>query len=116
MRFALLSTTLALLLPHAVAQTVPTGFVIDTVIPSGLSAPLDFCFLPDGRVLIANRAGAVSVYAGGSAVTVGTVPSVESGGERGLLSICADPSFPTNGYIYVYYSSTADAFMHLDRF
>ncbi|HEX6813682.1 MAG TPA: PQQ-dependent sugar dehydrogenase [Planctomycetota bacterium] len=98
------------------AQTVPTGFVVDTVVPSGLNAPLDFCFLPDGRVLIANRAGVVSVYAGGSAVTVGTVPSVESGGERGLLSICSDPSFPSNGYIYVYYSSTADSFMHLDRF
>ena len=113
----LVSTTVALLLSYtAAAQTVPTGFVIDTVIPSGLNAPLDFCFLPDGRCLIANRAGAVSVYAGGSAVTVGTVPNVESGGERGLLSIAADPNFPTNGQIYVYYSSTLDAFMHLWAF
>jgi len=117
MRSLLVSTTVALLLSHTVsAQTVPTGFVIDPVIPSGLNAPLDFCFLPDGRCLIANRAGAVSVYAGGSPVTVGTVPSVESGGERGLLIIAADPNFPTNGQIYVYYSSSLDAFMHLDRF
>ena len=117
MRSVLVSTTVALLLSPAVsAQTVPTGFVIDTVIPSGLSAPLDFCFLPDGRALIANRAGTVMVYAGAAPVTVGTVPSVESGGERGLLSIAADPNFPTNGQIYVYYSHAADAFMHLDRF
>ena len=117
MRSVLLSTIVALLLSHTVsAQTVPTGFVVDTVIPSGLTAPLDFCFLPDGRCLIANRAGVVSVYAGGSAVTVGTVPSVETGGERGLLGIAADPLFPTNGQIYVYYASTADTFMHLDRF
>jgi glucose/arabinose dehydrogenase len=98
------------------AQTVPTGFVVDTVVGSGLAAGHDFCFLPDGRVLIANRAGAVMVYAGGAPVTVGTVPSVETGSERGLLGIVADPAFATNGHIYVWYSSTADAFLHLDRF
>src|SRR5262245_11378293 len=116
MRF-LLATTVALLLPHTLsAQTVPTGFVVETVVPSGLTAPLDFCFLPDGRCLIANRAGVVLIYAGGSAVTVGTVPNVESGNERALLSIAADPNFPTNGQIYVYYSHNGDSFMHLDRF
>lgn len=99
-----------------VAQTVPTGFVVDTVVGSGLLAGHDFCFLPDGRVLIANRAGAVMVYAGGAPVTVGNVPSVETGSERGLLGIVADPAFATNGYIYVWYASTADAFLHLDRF
>jgi glucose/arabinose dehydrogenase len=100
------------------AQTVPTGFTIDTLVSAGLATPNDCCFLPDGRCLIANSAGTVAVYAGTSAtaVAIGTVPSVESGGERGLLSIAADPAFPQNGQIYVYYSSTADTFMHLDRF
>ncbi|MFK7738813.1 MAG: PQQ-dependent sugar dehydrogenase [Planctomycetota bacterium] len=98
------------------AQNVPTNIVIDTVISSGLSAPIDFCFTPDGRTLIANRAGSVSVYAGTSPSTVGSVPSVQSGGERGLLSIEADPDFATNGYIYVYYSSSQDTFLKLDRY
>jgi glucose/arabinose dehydrogenase len=107
----------ALLTTLAAAQTPPSGFVIDTVISgSAVAAPMDFCFLPDGRVLIANRAGSVSVWADPSSATVGTVASVESGGERGLLSITADPNFPTNGYIYVYYSHNSDTFMHLDRF
>ena len=114
------------LLPHlcaaatltltAAAQTVPTGFVIDTLIPSGLATPNDCCFLPDGRVLVANSAGSVTLFAGGPAVTIGTVPNVEAGGERGMLSIAADPGFAQNGQFYVYYSSTLDAFMHLDRF
>jgi glucose/arabinose dehydrogenase len=99
-----------------VAQTVPTGFTVDTLVGSGLQAGHDFCFLPDGRALIANRGGAVMVYAGGAAVTVGTVPSVETGSERGLLGIAADPAFASNGYVYVWYASTADAFLHLDRF
>src|SRR5436190_1224395 len=100
------------------AQAVPTGFVIDSLVTAGLNVPNDCCFLPDGRCLIASSAGAVALYAGTSATAnaVGTVPNVESGGERGLLSICADPGFATNGQIYVYYSSMSDAFMHLDRF
>ncbi|MBL8727335.1 MAG: PQQ-dependent sugar dehydrogenase [Planctomycetes bacterium] len=100
------------------AQIVPTGFVVDTLVSAGLGAPDDFCFLPDGRVLIADRAGAVSVFAEGSPLgSVGTMASlVETGSERGLLSIEADPDFSTNGYFYVWYASSADAFLHLDRF
>lgn len=118
LRSCLVSIAVAAALHSApLAQTPPAGFVIETVIPSGLSAPLDFCFLADGRVLVANRAGAVSLWADGQPlVTVGTVPNVESGGERGLLSLTADPDFATNGFLYVYYSSNQDAFLHLDRF
>lgn len=101
----------------APAQTAPSGFVIDTMIGSGITAPLDFDFLADGRVLVANRAGDVSIWAEGiGTAIVGSVPNVESGGERGLLSITADPDFSVNGFLYVYYSSSADSFLHLDRF
>jgi glucose/arabinose dehydrogenase len=102
----------------ALAQSVPTGFVVDNLVTSGLTTPNDCCFLPDGRCLIANSGGGVSIYAGTSqaAVAVGTVPAVNSGGEQGLLSIAADPAFATNGYIYVYYTSSATAFVHVDRF
>lgn len=113
---ALALTAVVATLANAAAQAAPTGFVVDAPVTAGLNAPNDLCFLPDGRVLVANRAGAVNVYAGGPAVLVGTVPSVELGLERGLLSIAADPAFPTNGYVYVFSSSTADAFLHVDRF
>ncbi|MEO6594235.1 MAG: PQQ-dependent sugar dehydrogenase, partial [Planctomycetota bacterium] len=87
-----------------------------TLASAGLQTPNDFCFLPDGRVLIADTIGDVKLYAGGPVVTIGTVPNVEWGGERGLLSIAADPGFASNGYIYVYYSDVGDDFLHLDRF
>jgi glucose/arabinose dehydrogenase len=106
---------LALLVALAPAQTVPTGFVVDTL-TSSHSTPNDHCMLPDGRVLVANSAGSVQVWAGGAAVTVGNVPNVESGGERGLLSIEPHPAFAQNGDLFVYYSSTLDSFMHVDRF
>jgi len=100
-----------------VAQNLPTNFVADTLISSGLQAGHDFTFLPDGRVLIANRGGLVQVWAGsGNPASVGSVSTVETGSERGLLSIEADPNFATNGYFYVWWSSTSDSFMHLDRF
>ncbi|MCA8965438.1 MAG: PQQ-dependent sugar dehydrogenase [Planctomycetes bacterium] len=111
-----LAALLAACLAAAVSsQNVPTGFVVDTL-STGLSTPNDCCFLPDGRVLVANSAGLVSLFAGTTVSSVGTVPNVESGGERGLLSIAADPNFPANGYVYVYYSSILDTFMHVDRF
>lgn len=101
----------------SVAQNLPTNFVADTLINSGLQAGHDFTFLPDGRVLIANRGGLVQVWAGvGNPTSIGTVSTVETGSERGLLSIEADPNFATNGYFYVWWSSTSDGFMHLDRF
>jgi len=98
------------------AQNVPGGFVVETLIAAGLGAPNDFCWLPDGRILIANRNGLVSLHTTGPVTNIGTVPNVETGSERALLGIDADPGFATNGHVYVWYSSTADAFMHLDRF
>lgn len=98
-----------------VAQTVPTGFQVDTL-ASGLPQPLDILFLPDGRILIANRAGELQVYAAGAVAAIGAVPSVLTGGESGLLSIEIDSSFAQTGHIYVFYSSTVDVFRHLDRF
>jgi glucose/arabinose dehydrogenase len=115
MRFLLAAAVPFLLVPAA-AQSVPTGFLVDTLISSGLGAPNDFCWLPDGRILLGNRAGSVVVFVNGTLTTIGTVPGVETGSERALLSIAADPAFATNGHIYVWYSSTADQFMHLDRF
>ena len=106
----------SLIAPPIAAQSVPTGFIVETLVGSGLSGPHDFCFLPDGRILIAERSGGVKIYAGGSTAAVGTVPSVETGSERGLLSVCADPGFATNGWVYVWYSRNSDAFMHLDRY
>lgn len=116
LRTSMLAAAATTFASFAVAQTVPTGFVIDTLLATGLTASNDLCFLPDGRVLVADSAGAVTLFANGTGVLVGTVPNVESGGERGLLSIAADPGFATNGHFYVYYSSTADSFMHVDRF
>ncbi|HEX6811278.1 MAG TPA: PQQ-dependent sugar dehydrogenase [Planctomycetota bacterium] len=98
------------------AQSVPAGFVVDTLVPAGLPTPHDLCFLPDGRCLLAHKAGEVMVHAASATATVGVVPNVETSYERGLLSLAADPAFATNGHIYVFYAHDQDAFLHVDRF
>jgi hypothetical protein len=105
-----------LLAVGAAAQIVPDGFTVDTLLSDSLIRPTDLCFLPDGRCLIATMPGTIVVYASGAYGAIGAVPSVSQGGESGLLSIVADPQFATNGHVYVWYTSTLDASMHLDRY
>lgn len=99
-----------------VAQSVPTGFVVETLVPAGLAVPHDLAFLPDGRCLVAEKAGGVRVQANGATALVGVVPNVETSYERGLLSIAVDPGFATNGHVYAFYAHAGDAFLHVDRF
>ena len=115
-RILTILTLLCAIAGEGAAQSVPTGFQVDVIISAGLPQPLDFLFLPDGRVLIANRAGELQIYAGGTLASVGTIPSVITGGESGLLSIEIDPGFAQSGYVYAFYSSSVDAYRHLDRF
>jgi glucose/arabinose dehydrogenase len=80
----------------------------DTAVVQGLSAVTDFTFLPDGRILILEKAGRVlATGPGGGTPTVvlDFRNSVDDGGERGLLGICLHPSFATTGWIYVYYTT-----------
>ena len=100
----------------ACGSTPSAGGVFDrTTIASGLTNPTDFAFLPDGRILITEKGGAIRLYANGALnpdplVTMTT----RTEGERGLLGIEVDPHFADNGYIYVAYT-TADAHYKLSR-
>ena len=113
LRFALTAAALA---AGIAAQSLPTGFAVDTLLSDGMTRPTDLCFLPDGRCLVTSMTGEVTIYAAGAYAVIGTMPAIEFGGESGLLSIAADPQFASNGHVYVWYASTLDAALHLDRF
>lgn len=104
---------LALLLVALAARPAPAatysvaGFS-DTAVVMGLSAPTDFAFLPDGRILILEQAGRVLVTgpSGGTpTVALDMRTSVDDFSERGLLGICLHPGFATNGYVFLYYTT-----------
>jgi glucose/arabinose dehydrogenase len=105
------------------AQSVPAAFTIDTLLTltGGDSTAHVFCYLPgsDGRILIAGRAGALTIYTTNApspaSAAIGTIPSVETGSEKGMLGLCADPNWPTSPYIYVWYPPTTTGAMRLAR-
>jgi glucose/arabinose dehydrogenase len=92
---------LALAIPMlAVAGTPPAGFSDDPYV-SGLSGPTAIAFLPNGDLLITEKGGALKRFDGTSTTLLTTIP-VCTGSEMGLLGIAVDPSFGTNGFVYLY--------------
>lgn len=88
------------------AFALPSGFINQALISSGLSFPTDSAFLHDGRILITEQGGRIRVFKNGSlldnpALTI----AVGAGGDRGLLSIAVDPNFSSNSYIYLFFTS-----------
>eukprot|EP00243_Klebsormidium_subtile_P000771 TRINITY_DN11285_c0_g1_i5.p1 TRINITY_DN11285_c0_g1~~TRINITY_DN11285_c0_g1_i5.p1 ORF type:complete len:1063 (+),score=165.00 TRINITY_DN11285_c0_g1_i5:961-4149(+) len=70
--------------------------------------PMDLAILPDGRVLVAVRNGALLMLKPNlNTVILAGRWNVTNSNEDGLLGIAVDPSFPTTGWIYVYYSPIA---------
>jgi glucose/arabinose dehydrogenase/PKD repeat protein len=91
--------------PAPALAAVPTGFS-DTFVAS-VPSPTALAFTPDGRMLITSQLGALRVYKNGAlltqpALSLGT--SVCTNSERGLLGVAVDPSFATNGYVYIFYT------------
>ena len=94
------------------AGTRPTAQVTAAVVPdrtvvaTGLNQPTDFQFLPDGRILVAEKGGRIRIVDNG---TVARRPLYRvftpTQGERGLGALAVDPDFETNGYIYVAYTT-----------
>src|SRR5687768_11664967 len=91
---------------------VPTGFS-ETLVASGLSSPTTMAVAPDGRVFVAEQGGRVRVVKNGSLLPTpfASLPAV-SGGERGLTGIAFDPSFSSNGHVYLYWTENGSPAPH----
>jgi len=104
-RFLLLAFVAALPAP---AQTLTAGGPANTfqlgTYASGLGQLTDFRFLPDGRVVMTEKTGAVKVRrTDGTVVTAGSF-TVDSNSEKGLLGVEVDPQFASNRFLYFYAS------------
>lgn len=89
---------LGLALPARAGIPAP-GFA-DAPYVTGLVHPTAIAFLPDGRVLIAEKEGPLRISAGGTATLLTTIP-VCSNDNLGLHGVTIDPAFASNGYIYL---------------
>ncbi|MBP2148506.1 glucose/arabinose dehydrogenase [Xanthobacter flavus] len=73
---------------------------------SGLDTPWSIAFLPDGRLLVAERDGRLRPVdaTGKVGAPISGVPQVAARGQGGLLDVAVDPRFAQNRLIYLSYA------------
>ncbi|WP_017689947.1 PQQ-dependent sugar dehydrogenase [Paenibacillus sp. PAMC 26794] len=78
-----------------------------SVLVEGMNAPWEIVSVPDGRMFVTERPGAIRIIEDGKLVSEPLIefsaPFNEEG-EGGLLGLAADPDFEENGYLYAYHS------------
>ncbi|MGX1776012.1 PQQ-dependent sugar dehydrogenase [Nocardia brasiliensis] len=84
--------------------SAPQEVARDIAIPWGLA------FLPDGSALVAQRNTGVilRISPGAKPVQAYRVPGVVARGEGGLLGLAVSPQYAENGYVYAYFTASAD--------
>jgi aldose sugar dehydrogenase len=77
----------------------------------GLQHPWGLAFLPDGSMIVTERAGRMRVVsaAGELGAPLAGLPRIDVGGQGGLLDVALDPAFATNRLVYFSYSEPGDA-------
>ena len=82
---------------------------VDTVV-SALDHPWGIQFLPDGRILVTERAGRLRIIDKNGALSapLGGVPAVWAYGQGGLLDVAIDPHFADNHLVYLSYAEPGD--------
>ena len=82
-----------------------------SVVTKGLSHPWSMVWLPNGDMLITERAGQLRIIRNGvlDPMPIAGVPKVQAGGTSGLLDIALHPKFATNGLVYMAYNTSKPA-------
>lgn len=82
------------------------GAVSARELATGLEHPWGMAFLPDGRLLVTERAGRLRILATDHSLSdpVQGVPEVWANGQGGLLDVALDPDFQTNQLVYLSYA------------
>jgi len=87
-------------------QTKPP-FQVETI--GQFDAPFAMALLPDGQLLVTEKAGRVKLRrTDGQVVDVAGAPTVATGGQGGLLDIAIAPDFARTGTVYLSFAEPAD--------
>ena len=72
----------------------------------GLANPWSLAFLPDGGMLVTERAGRLRVIRNGALdpTPVSGVPAVRAQGLSGLMDVALHPRFAENRFVYLSYT------------
>lgn len=87
-----------------------TGKIKVETLVSGLDHPWGMAFLPDGRLLLTERAGRMRLLSpdGSLSEPLSGVPQVVAKGQGGLLDVVLDPTFADNQLVYFSYSEPGE--------
>jgi glucose/arabinose dehydrogenase len=94
---------------NAGTQTAEPSLPFTLTQVTTLSLPWRIAFLPDGRMLITEKAGAVwLVTQQGEKTPVANVPAVQWQGQGGLLGVYTSPNYASDRSVYLTYSEPGD--------
>jgi len=79
-----------------------------SVVTKGLSHPWSMVWLPNGDMLVTERAGRLRIIRNGvlDPEPIAGVPKVQAGGTSGLLDIALHPKFASNSLVYLAYNTS----------
>jgi glucose/arabinose dehydrogenase len=93
------------IVPGGVMESELQDFIVDTVV-TGLKVPWGLVFLPNGDLLISERAGTLHRFSGSKlSPPIEGLPPIRDKGQGGLLDLCLHPDYKKNGWIYFSYSA-----------
>lgn len=109
----LVIVTLVVALPAPALAALPPGFTMENLAPGQtFDVPTGIAFLPDGRLLVCEKAGRVWLVQNGlksSHPLWQREAEVLDRDDRGLLGIAVDPHYFQNHYIYLLYTVDPDS-------
>lgn len=90
-------------------ETAATEPIFAITEVASLQSPWALAFLPDGRLLVTEKRGALKLLRpGGTISEVSGVPAVDYGGQGGLGDIALHPEYSENGLVYLSYVEAGD--------
>ncbi|EAR22603.1 PQQ-dependent sugar dehydrogenase [Nitrococcus mobilis] len=86
------------------------GVIVIEEMADGLDHPWGMAFLPDGRLLVTERAGDLRILAADGALSgpVEGTPEVFAKGQGGLLDVALDPEFNSNRLVYLSFAEPGE--------
>jgi glucose/arabinose dehydrogenase len=91
--------------PIMLQSAVPAHRDLRIRVTKGLSHPWAMQFLPEGSILVTERAGRLRIIRNGvlDAAPIPGLPAIAAGGLNGLLDIALHPQFAKNRWVYFTY-------------
>lgn len=89
----------------AIKTSEKRGYTTEKIV-NNLNNPWGMTWLPNGSMLITEKAGSLIHFSNGTKTEIKNVPEVYNRGQGGLLDIELHPNYSENGWIYITYASS----------